>query len=59
MRSRHGASAICILWLIASFVGPALLLTDGVFLALLFSGAIFIGLGVWAAVRREAFTEAT
>jgi hypothetical protein len=49
-RDRRGAVAICTLWLVASFLAPAVLLTDALFLALLLSGALFIGLGLWAAV---------
>jgi hypothetical protein len=54
MTGRRGAAAICALWLIASFLGPALLLTDAVFLALLFSGALFLGIGLWVAVPAVA-----
>jgi hypothetical protein len=57
-RSKHGPQAICAIWLIASFLGPALLLTDGLFLALLFSGALFLGLGLWVAVPVTAFVIA-
>lgn len=46
---RRGAVAICALWLIASFLAPGVLLTDALFLALLLSGGLFIGLGLWAA----------
>jgi|GEM_PF-6686291 hypothetical protein len=56
--SRSGTSAICALWLVASFVAPAVLLTDGLFLALLFSGAIFLGLGLWATVPIVALSVA-
>jgi len=57
-RPGHGAQAICAVWLVASFLGPALLLTDGLFLALLFSGALFLGLGLWVAVPVTAFVVA-
>ena len=46
----HGAGAVCAVWLAASFFGPALLLTDGLFLTLLLSGALFLFIGLWAAV---------
>lgn len=51
---RHGAAAICAIWLLASFAAPALLLTDGLFLALLLSGMLFLGLALWAAVPAAA-----
>jgi hypothetical protein len=51
---RHGAAAICALWLLASFAAPALLLTDGLFLALLLTGMLFLGLALWAAVPAAA-----
>jgi hypothetical protein len=54
IRAGRGAATICALWLIASFLAPAVLLTDALFLALLLSGALFIGLGLWAVVPVSA-----
>ena len=54
MKRGHGAAAICAVWLLASFAAPALLLTDGLFLALLFTGLLFLGLALWAAVPLAA-----
>jgi len=49
-RSRHGAAAICAVWLLASFAAPALLVSDGLFLVLLLTGMLFVGVALWAAV---------
>jgi hypothetical protein len=50
----HGAGAVCAVWLAASFFAPAVLLTDGLFLILLLSGALFLFIGLWAAVPLAA-----
>lgn len=57
-RGGHGAAAICAIWLLASFAAPALLLTDGLFLALLLTGLLFVGMALWAAVPVAALVVA-